>query len=56
MSRTKIIGCDQDLRDAAALIDAHRGYMLNAMIALQSGGTKAEAIRILQGGLKIGDE
>jgi hypothetical protein len=42
--------------DAAALIDAQRGYMLNAMIALQAGGTKSEAIGILQSGLKIGDE
>jgi hypothetical protein len=56
MCLAKIIGCDQDLRDAAELIDAQRGYMLNAMIALQAGGTKSEAIGILQSGLKIGDE
>lgn len=34
-------------------MSALHGHLLNAMIALESGGTKAEAIRIIKSGILL---
>jgi hypothetical protein len=47
---------DTDRADLIAALKASVGYLLNAKIDLETGATKATAIKTIEGGIKMARE